>query len=270
LTDNLIISEVRFDWLPVVYFSGEGAIVRVLTCSAYFSPLAQVICMRKKALAKAKKDDEERKHGTKSTRSLAAITPTAASTAASTAARTATGIAKPSPKGRSRGLSASKMAGSFRAVLNHASPSHSDQPQRRMERSFSAPSMKKAALDERTNSQKAEEEKQPSLCKLLTPSPAQFMVGFAMVGRGEFAYLVAETMNKAILPNKDPAATRQKMMRDEVYSVVMWALIMYGKDLGGGGAEWGRERERERGIRRTRVVAGGVCGRVDGGWRPLN
>ena len=193
--------------------------------------------MRKKALAKAKKDEEERKHGTKSTRALAAITPIAASTA--------TGIAKPSPKGRSRGLSASKMAGSFRAALSHASPSHSEQPQRRLERAFSAPSLKRAAQDERTNSQLAENEKQPSLCKLLTPSPAQFMVGFAMVGRGEFAYLVAETMNKAILPNKDPAATRQKMMRDEVYSVVMWALIMYGKERRGG-AERGREREREK------------------------
>jgi Kef-type K+ transport system membrane component KefB len=46
------------------------------------------------------------------------------------------------------------------------------------------------------------------------------MVGFAMVGRGEFAYLVAE-----ISKSTTYGASRKKMLSESIYAVVLWALI---------------------------------------------
>ena len=91
----------------------------------------------------------------------------------------------------------------------------------RMTRSYSAPSMREL---ERAAEAEAKA-KTRNYFKLLRPSWAQFMVGFAMVGRGEFAYLVAETMNRAQLPQPTGSEPRQ-MMSDQVYAVVMWALII--------------------------------------------
>jgi len=51
--------------------------------------------------------------------------------------------------------------------------------------------------------------------------PQQLLVGIAMVARGEFAYLVAETA-QALQYNGGP----ERMMSQEVYAAVVWALVM--------------------------------------------
>jgi Kef-type K+ transport system membrane component KefB/glycine cleavage system regulatory protein len=53
--------------------------------------------------------------------------------------------------------------------------------------------------------------------------PQQLLVGMAMVARGEFAYMVAETAQGADYAGGEPGA---KMMSQEVYASVVWALVM--------------------------------------------
>lgn len=57
----------------------------------------------------------------------------------------------------------------------------------------------------------------------LGAQPQQMLVGMAMVARGEFAYMVAETAQGAPYLAGEPG---QRMMRDEVYASVVWALVM--------------------------------------------
>jgi len=54
--------------------------------------------------------------------------------------------------------------------------------------------------------------------------PQQLLVGIAMVARGEFAYLVAEISNGLEYGCKPGEGI--KMMSDDVYAAVMWALVM--------------------------------------------
>ena len=83
---------------------------------------------------------------------------------------------------------------------------------------YSAPSMRDLeARASRVGSGGSVTSQKAPLYRRLRPSWAQLMVGFAMVGRGEFAYLVAETMNKKLMPQADPNLAPRKMMSDEVY-----------------------------------------------------
>ena len=61
-------------------------------------------------------------------------------------------------------------------------------------------------------------EKASPACKVA--QPVQLMVGMAMVARGEFAYLVAETAADA-----DYNGGPDKFMKPEVYAAVIWALV---------------------------------------------
>ena len=122
-----------------------------------------------------------------------------------------------SPRARKKPNGAIAKVGSF-------TKNKKSQPTRRYDRSYSAPSM--SDLKRKQSKEMGDDiDKKKSIWRRLRPSWAQLMVGFAMVGRGEFAYLVAETMNREMLPAPDGQIPR-KMMKDEVYSVVMWALIL--------------------------------------------
>ena len=63
--------------------------------------------------------------------------------------------------------------------------------------------------------------------KIIAGLPAlpehRLVVGTAMVGRGEFAYLVAETAKSTIL--KTGSKPYGRMMSEEVYSIAVWALL---------------------------------------------
>jgi len=53
--------------------------------------------------------------------------------------------------------------------------------------------------------------------------PQQMLVGMAMVARGEFAYMVAETAHTTIYAKGFPG---QRMMDPQVYAATIWALVM--------------------------------------------
>ena len=52
--------------------------------------------------------------------------------------------------------------------------------------------------------------------------PLQYLVGMAMVARGEFAFLVAYQAKEMDIKDTDPV---EYMMSDDVYAMVTWALV---------------------------------------------
>lgn len=66
-----------------------------------------------------------------------------------------------------------------------------------------------------------------SICTKLF-QPQQMLVGFAMVARGEFAYLVAEIARSLEYhgPGIDPNGPTVYMLSAEAYAAVVWALVM--------------------------------------------
>ncbi len=55
--------------------------------------------------------------------------------------------------------------------------------------------------------------------------PIQYLVGMAMVARGEFAFLVALSASKMTLPDAEDGGSGGVMLREEVYAALTWGLV---------------------------------------------